>query len=215
MFAPRNSSPPLSQLTNSDDMAAHQVTSENTREIVSGGLVNLVPPFDHRHRQKVSVKPEPKHVRLNPKCKQLRNSPEKCLRSNFEGWCKRETTRHLLSKPVLFVFIFSSDKNPRECLTFRFRVSAAISLGFGVTLRNLHSIRVTFIKKSLGKVNRKFREQLHRFLSGKDSDQSIGGKKPAPIVLESLDCRKSVCSERWLHDKNSTSELSSPTFLQI
>lgn len=54
MFAPRNSSPPLSQFTNSDDIAAHQVTSENARKIDVRwlsefndlhGLVNFVPSY--------------------------------------------------------------------------------------------------------------------------------------------------------------------------
>lgn len=54
MFAPRNSSPPLSQSTNTDDIAAHQVTSENAHKIDVRwlsefsdlhGLVNLKPCY--------------------------------------------------------------------------------------------------------------------------------------------------------------------------
>lgn len=67
MFAPRNSSPPLSYSTNNDDIAAHQVIEQEVRKHVSGNL----------------------------KCKQLRNLWKSTSRvSNFDShrarWCNRE-----------------------------------------------------------------------------------------------------------------------------
>lgn len=65
MFAPRNSSPPLSQFTNSDDMAAHQVTSENAREIgvrrIFTDLWTRFRPLTTGSGKKLS-ETEPKHV---------------------------------------------------------------------------------------------------------------------------------------------------------
>lgn len=87
---------------------------------VSTDLWTLFRPLTTGSGKKLSETRTQARPKLNPKCKQLRNSPEKCLRSNFEGWCKRETTRRLLSKPVLFVFMFRATKIRENAWHFDF-----------------------------------------------------------------------------------------------